>query len=407
MHLIKYNLKNLFFILSVCILSPSIYGQQDGYWDKVRITKKEISVSAKDRITIKSEDLPVGTTEIVFRITLLDENQQLASSLVSVLKSIPDPTGISQGSAGAVFLLSKISGNDKCKYAVFSNESLATDYLKTGTTTKACLVQPEAITKDAKRLSIDNSSCLQSNSKHIWFGFESTNWILKQKIVLEIVPWVNTKLSRGWNLDNRKLVLNQCKTFDLAKKIPNSDEFCFCVLDKVQKGYTFQELQQLLATEKLKVFKDYGNACFDETGASKKLYSNIRSQASNLIQQRKYSDAIAQLQIIITDGKATALDYNLLGYTYIVTKQFDKAILFLKEGEKRDNTELLLKLNLAHAHLLNNNVRLAKSIHKKYQFQNVTDSLSWTQKTKIDFETFKKEGLPSANFDRILRLFKE
>jgi len=43
----------------------------------------------------------------------------MANSLVSVLKSIPDPTGISQGSAGAVLLLSKISGEDKCKYAIF------------------------------------------------------------------------------------------------------------------------------------------------------------------------------------------------------------------------------------------------------------------------------------------------
>ena len=101
------------------------FAQQDGYWDKDRSTTKEIKVSARDRIVIKTEDLPLGTTEIVYRITLLDENQQLASSLVSVLKSIPDPTGISQGSAGAVFVLSKISGDDKCTYAIFSSDKLA------------------------------------------------------------------------------------------------------------------------------------------------------------------------------------------------------------------------------------------------------------------------------------------
>lgn len=257
-------------MLLVSMLSITSFGQQDGYWDKERATKKEIIVSARDRIVIKSEDLPVGTTEIVFRITLLDENQQLASSLISVLKSIPDPTGISQGSAGAIFLLSKISGNDQCKYAVFSNELFVADYKKRGLTAKACFVQPEAISKDAKRLSIDKSSCLLPNSNAIWFGFESTNWVMKQKIVLEIVPWVNTKLSRGWNLENRKLVLNQCKTADLANKTPNSEEFCLCVLDKLQKQYTFQEFKLLLAIEKLKVFKDFGSACFDETGASKK-----------------------------------------------------------------------------------------------------------------------------------------
>ncbi len=401
------NLNKLFFVLFISISSLSVFGQQDGYWDKERATKKEIIVFARDRIVIKTDDLPVGTTEIVFRITLLDENQQLANSLVSVLKSIPDPTGISQGSAGAIFLLSKISGNDKCKYAVFSNELFVADYKKNGVTTKACYMQPEAISKDAKRLSVENSNCLTSNSKAIWFGFESSNWIMKQKIILEVVPWVNVKLSKGWNLENRKLLLNQCKTADLAKKTSNPEEFCICVTQKLQNGYTFQEFQQLLAIEKSKVFKDFGAVCFDETGASKKMYSDIRQQASDFIKLEKYGDAISKLQIIIADNKATVLDYNTLGYTYIVTKQFDKAIKYLKQGEKLEDTELLIKLNLAHAYLLNNNFRLAKSIHKKYQFQNVSDSLSWTQKAKLDFEAFQKQGMSNGDFNRVLRLFKD
>jgi len=36
----------------------------------------------------------------------------------------------------------------------------------------------------------------------------------------------------------------------------------------------------------------------------------------------------------------------------------------------------------------------------------VTDSLSWVQKIKIDFDTFKKAGLPEDNFDRVLRIFE-
>lgn len=400
------NLKKLFFVLFISISSLSVFGQQDGYWDKERTTKKEIIVSARDRIVIKSEDLPVGTTEIVFRITLLDENQQLASSLVSVLKSIPDPTGISQGSAGAIFLLSKISGNDKCKYAVFASEQLVADYKKSGTATKACFVQPEAISKDAKRLSIDKSSCLLSNSNAIWFGFESTNWIMKQKIVLEIVPWVNTKLSRGWNLENRKLLLSQCKTADLVKKTSNSDEFCLCISEKVQKEFTFQEFQQLLSIEKIKKINDLGIVCFEETGASKQMYSEIRRKAEDLIQQGKYADAVSKLQIIITDNKATALDYNTLGYTYLVTKQFDKAIKFFKEAEKLDDNELLIKMNMAHAYLFKNDFSSAKSIHKKFQDQNVTDGLAWTQKVKEDFEIFKNLGLSNADFKRVLRALK-
>jgi tetratricopeptide (TPR) repeat protein len=397
------NMKKIILVLLI-VSSSSVFAQKDGYWDKERATKKEIVVSARDRIVIKTDDLPVGTTEVVYRITLLDENQQLASSLVSVLKSIPDPTGISQGSAGAVFLMSKISGDDKCKYAIFSNAASAAEYKKSGDTDNACLEQEEPVSKDAKRLSIDKSLCLLPNSNAMWFGFESKNWIMKQKIVLEVVPWVNYRLSSGWTLENRKLILDQCKTSDLAKKIINSDDFCVCVLNKVQKEYKFQEFQKLLPIEKSKAYKDFGSACFGETGASDKVYSDLRNQAVDLVKQGKYGEAIDKLSVIVVNGKPNVTDYNALGNAYIMTKQYGKAIKFLKEGEKLDDSELLIQLNLAHAYLLNKDFKSAKSIYKKYQSQNVTDNLSWTQKVKLDFETFKKAGLPRGDFDRVLRL---
>ena len=400
------NLKKIVLLLFISISTTSVFAQKDGYWDKERAFNKEIVVSARERIVVKTEDLPVGTTEVVFRITLLDQNQQMANSLVSVLKAIPDPTGISQGSAGAVFLVSKISGDDKCKYAIFSNAASAAEYKKSGDTDNACFLQEEAVSKDAKRLSIDKSLCLLPNSNAMWFGFESKNWIMNQKIVLEVVPWVNNRLSSGWTLENRKLVINQCKTSDLAKKIINSDDFCVCVLNKIQKEYKFQEFQKLLPIEKTKAFKDYGNACFNETGASEKIYADLRTQATDLAKQGKYGEAINKLSVIVVHGKPNATDYNNLGYAYLVTKQYAKAVKFLKEGEKLDDSELLIQMNLAHAYLLDKDFRSAKPIYKKYQSQNVNDSLSWTQKVKLDFETFQKAGLPSNDFDRVLRLLE-
>jgi hypothetical protein len=397
------------YLLLLIALQTTIhtFSQQDGYWDKDRSTTKEISVSARDRIIIKTDDLPLGTTEIVYRITLLDVNQQLASSLVSVLKSIPDPTGISQGSAGAVFVLSKISGDDKCTYAIFSGNDLASKFKETGKTLDACLIQDEAVSKDAKRLSIDKSICLKSNTNNLWFGFESKNWIMNQKIILEVVPWVDKKLSRGWSLENRKMIVDQCKTSNLAQKMVNSDDFCVCVLDKIQEKYRFQEFQKLLPMERSKVFKDSGNSCFGETGTSKVVYADLRNQASLLGKQGKNGAAIAKLMVIINDGKATALDYNAIGTSYLLTKQYGKAIKYLKEGEKLDDTELLIKLNLAHAYLLNDNYKEAKTIYKKYQNQNVTDSLSWSQKTEQDFKAFQKAGIQNEDFERILKLVKE
>jgi hypothetical protein len=74
---------------------------------------------------------------------------------------------------------------------------------------EAYYAQEIPINKDAKRLSINKSSCLNNATANLWFGFESSNWIMKQKILLEVVPWVDAKLSRGWTLENRKFVINQ------------------------------------------------------------------------------------------------------------------------------------------------------------------------------------------------------
>ena len=399
-------MQNKYFIVIFLFLftANTVLAQKDGYWDKTRATTEEISVSARDRIVIKTQDFPEGTTEVVYRITLLDKNQQMASSLVSVLKAIPDPTGISQGSAGAVFILSKISGDDKCKYAVFSSADLAKKYKESGKTDNACLVQDTPVSKDAKLLSTDKSACMQASSGNLWFGFESKNWIMSQKIIFEVVPWVDNKLSRGWTLENRKAIIDQCKTSNLAQKMSNSDDFCVCILDKIQSKYKFKEFQKLLAVERGKAFKDFGDNCFGESSLSKSVYDDLRKQAAVLAKQGKQGEAISKLTIIINDGKATALDYSAIGNSYLLTKQYGKAIKFLKDGEKLDHAELLIQLNLAHAYLLNDNYAMAKAIYKKYQSQNVTDSLSWRQKVKQDFAAFKKEGIASNDFERVLKL---
>ncbi|MEG1024033.1 MAG: hypothetical protein RSF34_06170, partial [Flavobacterium sp.] len=171
------------------------------------------------------------------------------------------------------------------------------------------------------------------------------------------------------------------------------------------KQYRYTEFQKLLAVEKTKAYKDFGNACYKDEDISKNVYSDLRNQASLLIKQQKYNEAIPKLNSIINDGKATALDYSSIGYCFILTKQYGKALKFLKEGEKLDDTELLVKLNLAHVYLISDDYSEAKAIYKKYQNQNVTDSVSWKEKTKQDFTVFQKAGLPSKDFEKVLKLY--
>jgi hypothetical protein len=393
-------------LFTAFLFSLVTFGQTDGYWDKERTTNKQIVVSARDRIVIKSENFPIGTTEVIYRITLLGETQEMASNLVSLLKAIPDPSGISQGSAGAVFLLSKVSGDDKCKYGIFTSEKLANDYQKTGKPDKACLFQNTPVNKEAKLLSVEKMSCIKPNSEYLFFAFESKNWIMNQKIVLEIVPWVDTKLSRGWNSENKKTILTQLQNTEAAKKVTNTNDFCVSQLEKIQEKYKFQEFQALLPEEKTKTFKDIEAICLASIGNTNIIDDAIRTDISKLMMAGKYDLAITKSLALIASNKALVLDYNQLAEAYILTKQFAKAIKNLKIAESLDENELLVKLNLAHAYLFNDEVKLSKEIHEQYKSQNVTASQSWIAKTKTDFATFEKTGLSSKNFKKILRVLE-
>jgi tetratricopeptide (TPR) repeat protein len=390
----------------ILILPMQINAQQDGYWDKERITNKQIVVSAREKVVIKSEDFPVGTTEIVYRITLLNENQEMASSLVSVLKSIPDPSGISQGSAGAVLLLSKLSGDDKCKYAIFQQENNATNYKKTGNLDKACLYQNNPINKEAKVLSLGKSTCLTIKTQNIFFGFESKNLIMNQKIILEIVPWVDNKLSRGWNLQNKKAILNELKSSETSKKLKNSDDFCVCQLEKLQEKFKFFEFENLLLAEKKSNLKSIESDCLKKTGDNQLIDDSIREEIDVLIKSENYDLAIIKLQNIIKKGNSNAIDFNNLGTCLLLTKQYQKALVNIKKAEILEPSELQIQLNLAHAFMLNKDLKSAKKIHEKFKNQNLNATQNWIEKAKIDLELFQKNGISNDDFKKILKIFE-
>lgn len=406
MNKIKIIISTILKTTLLFILPIQINAQQDGYWDKERITNKQIVVAAREKIVIKSEDFPIGTTEIVYRITLLDENQEMATSLVSVLKSIPDPSGISQGSAGAILLLSKISGNDKCKYAIFKQEKNAIDFKKTGNLEKACLYQNNPINKEAKILSLGKSTCLTINTENIFFGFESKNLIMNQKIILEIVPWVDNKLSRGWNLQNKKTVLKELKSSETSKKIKNSDDFCVCQLEKLEEKFKYFEFQNLLSAEKTSNLKSIELECLKKTGDNQLIDDAIRTEIDALIKSENYDLAINKLQNIIKKGNSISNDFNNLATCFLLTKQYEKALVNSKKAEILDGSELLIQLNLAHAFMLNKDMKSAKKIHEKFKNQNINSVQSWNEKTKNDFDLFQKKGLSKDNFNKILRIFE-
>ncbi len=385
----------------------SLFAQNaNGYWDNIRTTSETITLKAGEKRIVKTADLPQGTTEVVIRITVLDDNKKMASSLVSLLKAIPDPTGISQGSAGAIYLLSTVSGDDKCKYAVFASNDLAESYLKNEKTKNACWTQETPINKEAKVLSVANSKCL-NNTDNLWFGFESDNWMMSQKVLLEVVPWIDIKLSRGWNTTTKNQLLENCMDLKITKAITKKDLFCGCFLETIIQKYTHKEYSQLLAVERSKENESVTEQCLLKIGEKEILLNTTRSSAIQFYKKGIYESAIHLLEEeIFNKGYAKTQDYNTLGHYYLVSKQFSKAEKIIKEGIKLDNSEVSYWLTLSHVYLLNDDVSNAKSLHEKYKLQNVSAVKSWKQQTIEDLKLFETLGFPTKDFKKILKIFK-
>ena len=395
-----------FSITALCLCFTTVLFAQsnDGYWDNVRTTNETIILEAGKRKAVQSADFPAGTTEAVFRISLLDDNQKISSSLVSLLKAIPDPSGISQGTAGAVFLLSTITGEDKCKFYVFTNETDALQFEKSGTTKNACFAQEAPVNKAAKLLSED-SKCMLATPKKLWFAFESDNWVMKQKIVLEVVPWVDNTLKSGWSTQAKKELLKTVQQSDIALKIANKDLWFGTFLELFTKKYTYAEYQKLLAVEKAKAMETISEESLMKSGQLNSYLDSLRKEAQQLRFSNKTPEAILAIQKEIIDKKrATATDYALLGSLYLSSKQFVKAEEAYLKAVGLDKTALHYQLQLAHVYLFTNQLSKAKDIHKKYQSNNLPDGKSWTEQTKADFQEFEKNGFDTSNFKKILRL---
>lgn len=386
-------------------LQNAMYSQsKDGYWDNIRTTNQTFTIKAGETKIITSEIFPEGTTEFVYRITILDKNQQISSSLTSLLKSIPDPTGISQGAAGGVFLLSAISGEDKSKYGVFSSKIDAENYSKSKKTEKACFFQDKPINKDAKVLSLQ-ANCFNSSSNNVFFALESDNWVMNQTVVLEIVPWVDIKLSRGWNTNSKLELLTLCKSQRVYSLLTKKEAFSAQFIDKITQKFTRKEFSTLISVEKNQFIETITEQILIKTGEIEVYNNIIREEANKAFLSGKTEDAISILQKeFFAKKKAAAIDYYHLSTFFLISKQFEKAEKICKEGITLDSSEIFLQLQLAHIYLFTDRLSEAKMIHEKYKDQNVNSKTSWKKQTETDFLLFEKNNLSNKDFKKIIKI---
>jgi tetratricopeptide (TPR) repeat protein len=326
--------------------------------------------------------------------------------LASVLKAIPDPTGISQGTAGALFLTNSLSGDDKCVYGIYTSEKTGNQFLKDGKLETACYFSKEPINKDSKVISIKNTNCFE-NAPSIWFGFENKNWVLSTKIVLEVVSWVDYSASRGWNLETKKELVVLGKKLDWYKKSSNQSLFLAQFVESFTEKYKFSEYNQLLTVEKSKAINEMQEIALKKTNQFDSFLTTIRVEAIQLNNKNKVEEAISKIQNeIIFKNTANHIDYGLIGSFYLLSKQFEKAELNLEKAILLDKTDLTHRLNLSYVYLFTDRVSEAKDLHNQYKTQNINSNVSWVNQTKSDFSDFEKNGFTTDNFKKILRILE-
>lgn len=396
-------MKKLFLLL---LISQISFAQKDGFWDKERAFTKEIKLSSGNRTLVKIDELPEGASEFVFRISLIDENGKITTSLASILKAIPDPTGISQGTAGAITLTNSLSGDDTCLYGIYTSEKAGNQFLKDGKLETACYFIKEPVSKDSKVISIKNTKCFE-NAPNLWFAFENKNWVMSTKIVLEVVSWVDYNASRGWNASTKKELLAEAEKLAMVKMVSNKNNYLATFLKVFAMKYKYSEYKQLLAIEKSNVMQSIATESLVQSGELQNYLDKIRSTSFELFKKGKSEEAIALIQKEIIEKKhAKDNDFSALGDIYIANKQFVKAEEQYKKAIDKNSSELVYQLKLAHVYLFTNKVGEAKDIHKLYKDNNISANKSWIAQTKSDFEDFEKRGFPTDNFKKILRILE-
>jgi len=396
-------MKKIFLFLLIAQIS---FAQKDGFWDKERAFTKEIKLSSGNRTLVKIDDLPEGASEFVFRILLIDENGKITTSLASILKAIPDPTGISQGTAGAIVLTNSLSGEDTCVYGIYTSEKAGNQFLKDGKLETACYYKKDPINKDSKVISIKNTNCFE-NAPSIWFGFENKNWVLSTKIVLEVVSWIDYSASRGWNLETKKELLTEAEKVATVKMVANKNNYLATFLKVFTAKYKYSEYKQLLAIEKMNAMQSIATESLAQSGELQNYLDKIRSASFDLFKIGKSEEAITLIQKEIIEKKyAKDNDYSALGDIYLFNKQFVKAEEQYKKAIDNNTSELRHQLKLAHVLMFSNKIDEAKDIHKLYKDNNISANKSWIAQTKYDFEDFEKRGFSTDNFKKILRILE-
>lgn len=253
---------------------------------------------------------------------------------------------------------------------------------------------------------MNSSSLCLSNIPNLWFGFKNENWVMKQKIVLEVVPWVDVKASRGWTKTTKNEILELAKKSNINTLLKDKEAYLASFLDIFTAKYKYSDYKSLLDIEKNKLVTEIADESIKKSGKLKDFLKNYNEFLKSSFEKNKEETILELLALNETRKLGSANEYDLLSMFYLETKQFQKAEEWNTKAIEKDKNQIIFQLHQAHIYLFTERISEAKDIHKKYKSQNIDSKTSWVTATKKELEKLEKAGLETENFNKILRILE-
>jgi hypothetical protein len=230
---------------------------------------------------------------------------------------------------------------------------------------------------------------------------------LDQSVSIEIIPFVNKKLARGWNEETKSELLALAKTQPVYQSVKNQNSFSLQFKKYIEDTYSYKEYQQLLAVEKTGVKEDAILFALQKNNELDLPMQLARLEAEKALLSSNFVKAIQVYQSAIFSKKsAIAEDYYNLSICFLATKQWDTAKRLILDGQSLYSDNLKLQLAMADYFLVSDDWKKCKQIHRLFSNQNLDATTEWKKQAIANLELFKKAGLENRSFKKLEKLLQ-
>lgn len=383
----------------LCIIFSKSKAQNVCKWDTTKQFYQKFELSAKQKKLIEIK-IPSGTTELLYRISILENNGNLTNSLSNLMGSIPyTPIKLIGNS---INLLNGIGGNSKCEYLIFTSKEKANLFLKDKKNSNLSCYQSEKIIEHYNVLNLKHE-CLKK-TKSIYLVLINTNLIEKSIAIVEAIPYVDLEMANGWSSNNKNIFLDNCKKI-FNNSLENVPENCICVYNKI-KYYTVSQYNALLKEEKNSLLQNNYKDCLKNNNNNTNIVAKEYDKAMQYFSNQSYDSCIQVLQKIIAIDNKHQKANQLLAKSYLRTKQFTQSLSLLSKLTNENPNDLAIQLDYAHALFLNGKFEEAKELYLQHKKENIDSKTSWIKQIKDDFEVFQSLGIESNKYNKILNIIE-